>query len=193
MIARFGRLFGAAVLALALVFAAAGARADIALFGSYWANVARAAAENDATELRQLLAEGHSPDEADDKGRTGLQIAAVNGDLQIAAILLKAGAHLDGKDRFGNTALHYAAERNHIAMVQLLLQAGAAVDPENRNGMTPLMLAASRGNIAIVRALLARGANVRIADLTGRDAASWAEDSHRPSVIQAIERAAAKH
>jgi uncharacterized protein len=192
MTIRCSRPFGGAALALALMLAPAGARADVALFGSYWANVARAAAENDAAELRQLLANGHSPDEADDRGRTGLQIAAINGNLQIAELLLKAGAHTAPKDMLGNTALHYAADRNHLAIVELLLEAGAAVDPENHNGMTPLMLAASRGSLDIVRALLAKGASVRIADLTGRNAMNWAEDSHRPAVVQAIERAAAK-
>jgi ankyrin repeat protein len=82
-----------------------------------------------------------------------------------------------------------AVERDQIEAAQLLLDAGAAVDPENKNGMTPLMQAASRGNIEIVNALLAKGANVAKTDYTGRDAAGWAAESHRPAVIQAIKRA----
>ena len=77
-------------------------------------------------------------------------------------------------------------------MAQLLLDVGAAVDPENKNGMTPLMIAASRGNAAIVQALLAKGANVRKADFTGRDALGWAAESHRPVIVQMLQRAAAK-
>ncbi len=76
-------------------------------------------------------------------------------------------------------------------MVQLLLDVGAAVDPENKLGMTPLMIAASRGNAAIVQALLAKGANVRKADYTGRDVLGWAGDSHRPVVVQMLQRALA--
>jgi uncharacterized protein len=190
MRARSARLLVGA--ALVLLLAAANARADLNLFGAYWDNVARMAALNDASKVRQLVGSGSDPNQIDDEGRTGLQIAAINGNLQIAAILIKANAHLDLKDRLGNTALHYATDRNRIEMAQLLLDVGAAVDPQNRNGMTPLMIAASRGNIAIVRALLAKGANVRQTDFTGRDALSWAADSHRSAVIQALRRAAAK-
>ncbi len=54
------------------------------------------------------------------------------------------------------------------------------------------MIAASRGNIAIVQALLAKGANPRLSDFTGRDALGWAADSHRPAVVQALQRAQTK-
>jgi uncharacterized protein len=191
MTPRSARLLGGA--ALVLLLSAADARGDLSLFGSYWDNVARMAAENDAYKVRQLVVSGSDPNQLDGDGRTGLQIAAINGNLQIAAILIKANAHLDLKDRLGNTALHYATDRNHLAMAQLLLDVGAAVDPQNRNGMTPLMIAASRGNIAMVQALLAKGANARQTDFTGRDAVSWAQGSHRPSVVQALRRAAARH
>jgi len=174
----------------ALLFAAGDARADMALFGSYWNNVARAAAANDALKVRELLGE-QSPNQVDDEGRSGLQIAAINGNLQIAAILIKAGASLDQKDKLGNTALHLAVDRNQVEMAQLLIDVGAALDADNRNGMTPLMLAASRGNAAIVQALLAKGANARKTDFTGRDALSWANDSRRPAVVQLLQRAVA--
>jgi ankyrin repeat protein len=110
MMARPARLLGAAV--LVLFASAAGARADVSLFGAYWDNVARATAQNDAYKVLQLVGRGSDSNEVDDVGRTGLQLAAINGNLQIAAILIKASAHLDLKDRLGNTALHYAADRN---------------------------------------------------------------------------------
>jgi uncharacterized protein len=190
MTARFAsRIAGGA---LALLVMATSTRADINLFGTYWDNVARAAAANDAFKVRQLVGSGSNPNDVDENGRTGLHIAATNGNLQIAAILIKAQAHLDVKDKLGNTPLHLAADRSQVETVQLLLDAGAAVDPENKNGMTPLMIAASRGNIAIVQALLAKGASARKTDFTGRDALSWAADSHRAAVVQALQRAAGK-
>jgi ankyrin repeat protein len=175
-------LYGAA---LVLLLSATSAHADD--------NVADAAAHNDAFQVRELVASGTNPNGIDDSGRTGLQIASINGNLQIAAILLKAQAHLDLKDKLGNTALHYAADRGHVEMVQLLLDVGATLDPQNKNGMTPLMVAASRGNAAIVQALLAKGANVRKTDYTGRDAVGWAAESRRPAVVQLLQRAAAGH
>jgi uncharacterized protein len=176
---------------VALLLAAASARAELALFGSYYDNVARAAAANDAMKVRQLVGD-HSPNQVDGEGRTGLQIAATNGNLQIAAILIKAGAGLDVKDKLGNTALHLAVDRNQVEMAQLLIDVGAALDADNRHGMTPLMIAASRGNAAIVQALLNKGANMRKTDFTGRDALSWANDSRRPVVVQLLQRAASK-
>jgi uncharacterized protein len=181
------RLFAGA--AIGLLLGGAGAHADLALFGAYWDNVARMAAADDPQQVTKLITGGHDPNELDDNGRTGLEIAAIRGDLQIAAILIKAGAHLDLKDKLGNTALHDAVEGNRVEMVQLLLDAGAKVDPQNRDGMTPLMLAASRGSAAMVAALLAKGADPHKTDFTGRDAASWAADSHRARILDLLRRA----
>jgi uncharacterized protein len=181
-----------AIVALAALAAVTGnypAQAQISPFGSYWENVARAAQQNDAAKVRALVANDGNPNQTDEALLTGLHYAAMNGNLTIIAILIKASAKLDAKDKLGNTPLHLAADRNQVDAVQLLLDVGAAVDQENKNGMTPLMIAANRGNIEIVRALLAKGASVTRTDFTGRDAAGWALESHRPAVVQAIKQA----
>jgi uncharacterized protein len=163
--------------------------AQINLFGGYWDNVARAAHQNDTNQVRTLIANDGNPNQIDEESRTALHYAAMNGNLTITAILIKAKAKLDPKDKLGNTPLHLAADRNQTEEAQLLLDVGAPVDAENKNGMTPLMVAAARGNIEIVQALLAKGASVTKTDFTGRDAAGWAAESHRPAVVQAIKRA----
>jgi len=165
------------------------AQLQINPFGGYWENVARAARQNDAAQVRELVVNDGNPNQADEDGRTGLHYAAMNGNLTIIAILIKASAKLDVKDKLGNTPLHLAAERNQPDAEQLLLDVGAPVDAENKNGMTPLMVAASHGNIVIVQALLDKGASATKTDFTGRDAAGWAAESHRPAVVQAIKRA----
>lgn len=182
----------ATVLGLAMSVIAVGGgnvRADLNIFGDYYSNVARAARQNDAEAVRHLLAGGGNPNQVDEESRTGLIYAAMSGNLQIIAILIKGGAKLDAKDPIGNTPLHWAVDRNQTEAAKLLLDAGAAVDAENKSGMTPLMIAASRGNVDAVRALLAKGASVAKTDYTGRDAAGWAVQSHRPAVLQAIKRA----
>ena len=167
------------------------AEAQINPFGTFWESVPRAAQQNDAARVRDLLADNSNPNGTDDDARTGMHYAAMNGNLTIIAILIKAKAKLDPKDKLGNTPLHLAADRNQAEVAQLLLDVGAPVDPENKNGMTPLMMAANRGNIEIVQVLLAKGASVTKTDFTGRDAAGWAAESHRPAVVQAIKRAQA--
>ena len=183
-----------AIAALVLLLGAEGARADFNPFNVYYDNIARAAADNDANKVRQLVTSGNSPNETDEETRTGLHVAAIKGNLSIVAILIKAKARLDITDKLGNTPLHYAADRDQVEMVKLLIDAGASPDPTNRDGVTPLMMAARRGNLELVSALLAKGANPRKTDFTGRDALGWASDSRRPLVVQALQRAAAtKH
>ena len=191
MTGRIGLLLGIA--ALALLLGANRTRADFNLnpFNAYYDNIARAAAENDTAKVRQLVTSGNNPNETNEETRTGLHISAINGNLGIAAILIKGRARLDITDKLGNTPLHYAADRNHVEMAKLLVDAGASADPVNKNGVTPLMMAAGRGDLEMVRALLAKGANPRKTDFTGRDAVGWASDSRRPLVVQALQSAAA--
>ena len=189
MTGRIGLLLG--IVGLALLLGVGRSQAEFNLFNSYYYNIARAAAENDVSKVRQLVTSGNNPNETNDEGRTGLHVAAINGNLSIAAILIKGRARLDITDKLGNTPLHYATDRNQAEMAQLLLDAGAAPDPINRNGVTPLMMAAGRGELEIVKVLLAKGANPRRTDFTGRDAIGWAGDSRRPIVVQTLQRAAA--
>ena len=183
--------FFSAILTLGLLLHTGDARADFNPFNVYYDNIARAATDNDANKVRSLVTSGNNPNETDEETRAGLHIAAIRGNLSIAAILIKAKAKLDITDKLGNTPLHYAAQRDQTEMAKLLLEAGAAPDPVNKDGVTPLMMAASRGNLEVVAALLAKNANPRKTDFTGRDALGWASDSRRPLVVQALERATA--
>ena len=176
------------VVALLLLLWTFDATADVSLFGNYYDNIGRMTAANAPATVAKLISDGHNPDETDDSGRSGLLIAATDGNLLIAGMLIKAGAHLGFKDRLGNTPLHYAVERNHEDVVQQLLDAGASVDAENTNGTTPLMMAATHGYASIAQDLLAKGANPRKADFTGRDAINWAQDSRHEAVARMLQR-----
>jgi len=187
----------AALAMLALAGLSHGARADLSdklnPFGSYYNNVARAAETNDAVQVRRLLSSGNNVNEVEaDNQRSALQWAAINGNLQIAAILIKASARLEDRDLLGNTALIYAADHDRLEMVKLLLDVGAQIDGQNKDGMTALMLAAKNGEVEIVRVLLARGADPNKSDYTGRDAQGWALESHRTTVVTMIKDAGTK-
>jgi uncharacterized protein len=184
------RMTAAGLVMIAVFLWGSASRADLNLFGDYYSNVARAAAQNDAETVRKLVGGGGgNPNMVDEHARTGLHYAAMNGNLEIIAILIKASAKLNVEDSLGDTPLHLAADRNQTEAAKLLLDVGAEVDAQNREGMTPLMMAASRGNLELVKALLAKGASPAKTDYTGRDALGWARESHRPGVVQAISRA----
>jgi uncharacterized protein len=187
-------IFVLAAVAVVVCGSVANAQLNLNPFSAYYDNVARAAAQNDAEEVRSLVGGGDgNPNQTDDASRTAMHYAAINGNLQIIAILIKANAKLDPVDPLGDTPLHLAAEQNQTEAGKLLLDAGAEVDPQNKNGLTPLMIAASHGNLELVRALLAKGASPTKTDYTGRDALSWAQDGHRPAVVDAINRAEGNH
>jgi ankyrin repeat protein len=180
-------LFGFATIVPVIFVSAARAQLNINPFSAYYDNVARAAAKNDAEAVRNLVGGGGgNPNQLDDASRTGMHYAAMNGNLQIMAILIKADAKLNPVDPLGDTPLHLAADQNQIEAGKLLLDVGAEVDPQNKNGLTPLMIAASHGNLEMVRVLLAKGASPTKTDYTGRDALSWAQEGHRPAVVDAI-------
>jgi ankyrin repeat protein len=120
------------VLGLALLLGIGRSHADFNPFNAYYDNIARAAAENDANKVRQLVTSGNNPNETNEETRTGLHVAAINGNLSIAAILIKGRAKLDITDKLGNTPLHYAADRNQAEMTKLLLDAGAATETARR-------------------------------------------------------------
>ena len=183
-------IIGLAAMAFVICSTSARAQLNINPFSAYYDNVARAAANNDAESVRRMVGGGDgNPNQIDDRSRTALHYSAMNGNLQIVAILIKANAKLNPVDTLGNTPLHLAADQNQTEAAKLLLDVGAEVDPQNKDGMTPLMIAASHGNLELVRALLAKGASPTKSDFTGRDALGWAQEGHRAAVVDAITRA----
>ena len=116
--------------------------------------------EGKIEELRKALARGTNPNKKlDSDGSTALHAAAVQGHLEVVALLLEQpGVDLTLVDNHGWTALHLAAVQNHQEVVALLLQQpqvdlNAAV--RNREGYTALHLAASQGHQDILTHLLA--------------------------------------
>lgn len=72
-------------------------------------------------------------------GDSALHLAAANGNVPVARVLLSHSAKLETSDRFGATPLHRAATGNHAEMVKLLLENGANRKAEDLEGRTPLM------------------------------------------------------
>jgi len=127
--------------------------------------VHQAAADGDATRVRELLANGAKIDARTSANETPLIAAAGRGRLEAVQCLIEAGAKLDAKTKPSAiaegrlTALHRAVQIGHYRIAKLLLEAGAEVDPISQGHMTPLTHACHAGNIDMIRLLLDHGAD----------------------------------
>lgn len=118
---------------------------------------------------------------ANKEGRTPLHYAALQGNVEIAKILLENGADVNVADKDtdpetalafrgneGKAPLHYAVENGHVEVARLLLQKGANVNLKDEDGCTPLYEAVFKGDVIIAKFLLENGADIEAKDNRGR-------------------------
>ncbi|KAJ9510319.1 hypothetical protein QJQ45_015773 [Haematococcus lacustris] len=88
------------------------------------------ARDNKVEEIERLVASGVPVDSSNQMGQTALHIAALWGNLEAAAALLRLGTPANIRNTRGSTPLHFAAsaKRNCREMCELLLQHGAHTD-----------------------------------------------------------------
>jgi ankyrin repeat protein len=86
-----------------------------------------AAQDGDMTRVRQLLADGRSPNAFDELSKTPLHYAAEKGHIDIMRVLLAAGADVNAHEeaRIGNTPLRDIADECSLAVATFLVDAGA--------------------------------------------------------------------
>ena len=129
------------------------------------APIADAAQRGDVQAVRSLLRQGEDPNAAQADGMTALHWAALNGEIEIAEVLLYAGATAKAGTRLGNyTPLHLASRGGHAAVARAVLEAGADADAVTTTGVTPLHFAAQADAAEVIRALVEHGANVDATD-----------------------------
>jgi ankyrin repeat protein len=80
-------------------------------------------------------------------GLTALVIAAREGDLESAKLLLDAGANVNQVTEYGWTPLLTATNNRHYQLGKLLIERGANVNLANKGAWTPLYLATDNRNI----------------------------------------------
>ena len=100
-------------------------------------------------------------------GATSLYIAAKEGHVGVAKVLLDNGAAINAVADDAGPPLSIAAFNGNVEMVRLLLERGAVVDAKTNDGVTSLARAAQgrEGDLAtrleVMKLLLAKGANPR--------------------------------
>lgn len=103
--------------------------------------LARACATEDVDQaIARLRDRPHDLDIADNAGNTPLQIASLEGNVNIVQVLLDAGCDISCKNTDSDTPLIDAVENGHLDVVKLLLEAGLDPRQGNAKGEEPLDL-----------------------------------------------------
>jgi ankyrin repeat protein len=119
-------------------------------------------------------------------GRTPLDSALFEDQVDAVKLLIAGGAKLDAADQTGWQALHYAAHHRATRSMPLLIavakQQKLPIDVRamGRRGETPLMKAAEMNHLEGIRLLVQAGASVDMLDKYGKNALGYAEFFKKP-------------
>ncbi|KAL6892130.1 hypothetical protein GGI43DRAFT_196890 [Trichoderma evansii] len=100
-------------------------------------------------------------------GKTALQRAAAEGNVEEVRQLLEEGAGVNARDKDGWTPLLAASEHGHAKVARILIEKGADLEAKAKMGMTPLLMASTAGCFELVQLLLTKGAAVEAEDAEG--------------------------
>src|SRR5512142_3016479 len=113
------------------LFATIGALAVTALLHASAAppdSIVTAASAGDKDAIRSMLKAGADVNQAEGDGMTALHYAALNGNVDLATMLLYAGANVRATTRLGGfTPLLMAAKNGDAPMVEALVKGGSDV------------------------------------------------------------------
>ncbi|KAF7852056.1 hypothetical protein BT93_L0584 [Corymbia citriodora subsp. variegata] len=117
------------------------------------------AAGNEKTDVLQALLEGICDKwltaNVNYRGDTVLHVAAREGKIHTAELLLGYGSILDMANDAGNTALHEAVKNGNYKLTDLLLHRGLkSVNKMNKESKCPLYLAVEKGDSKIFKLLM---------------------------------------
>uniref|UniRef100_A0A8C5ADI7 Protein phosphatase 1, regulatory subunit 16B n=1 Tax=Gadus morhua TaxID=8049 RepID=A0A8C5ADI7_GADMO len=91
-------------------------------------------------DIQELIRRGEEVNQQDSQGATLLHIAAANGYVQAAELLLEGGGRMDLKDSDGWQPLHAAACWGQMHVAELLVSHGASLNAKTSLDETPIDL-----------------------------------------------------
>lgn len=91
-------------------------------------------------DIQELMRQGEEVNQHDSQGATLLHIAAANGYVQAAELLLEGGARMDLRDSDGWQPLHAAACWGQMHVAELLVSHGASLNAKTFLEETPIDL-----------------------------------------------------
>ncbi|MDE2737192.1 MAG: ankyrin repeat domain-containing protein [Gemmatimonadota bacterium] len=143
----------------------------------------------DVSAVRLFIAAGMDIHVRDDDGTTALNVAALEGHVEVVRILVEqwiAEAGAQTQDADGRTVLMWAASGGDVEMVRLLLENGANIHAQDADSTTVLMWAASGGGMEVVHLLLENGAYINAQDKYGYTALTWAAGAGQVEVVRLL-------
>lgn len=144
------------------------------------------ARNGETEEVRQLMTSG-APFTTDWLGTSPLHMAAQNGHVSTAEVLLRAGISRDARTKVDRTPLHVAAQEGHLGVVELLLKHSADIEAKDMLRMTPLHWAVERAHVDVIRCLLRWGADVTACSKFDKSPLDIAMDNDYVEVIRMLQ------
>lgn len=149
-----------------------------------------AALGEEIDRVRELIAARVDVDAKTHDGYTALHITAMNGNTELAKLLIAAGAALETKNEVGDAPLHVASS-SYLEIVKLFINERANPNAQGREGLTPLHIAAQAEEVqgySIAKFLLDSGADVNVEDNKNCTALDVAMEAGRPLIANLLAR-----
>jgi len=132
-------------------------------------HLCKAVADADEQELKTLIAHENPVDASDPHKRVALHVAAAEGHVAMAELLMEKGADPNAEDEFGITPLHMSVNSRHDLCSDALVRHGAHFGAKFDQARH-LCVAASEGDVDHLERLVKYRCDVNVKDDLGRTA-----------------------
>ena len=123
--------------------------------------------QHDLEMVKALLKSGAKVRSKSSKGRTALEIAAMECEPEIAQVLIDEG--ISPKEEIMRSAFSIAAQKCGTAMVQLMIKSVDDINEPDGVGYTPLHRACLTGRLPVIQILVENGAAINGAKGSTKD------------------------